>query len=250
MNLFRSLVFSAIFAGGLVGVLASAMHLAVTVPLILQAETFEKLESAGNVPAHEHSGAQVHSHEPVKAAESGEIEFGRNAFTVIAMILAYIGFALLLNVSAEMTGGFGDVKAGSGWGVAGFLVFSLVPALGLPPELPGMPAADLFSRQAWWIATVACTAGSLWLASSTKFGWRWPIAAIVVTLPFGYGAPHPLDSISEVPASLHFQFVVSTLLVSFVSWQILGVSLGWLRSRSWNDTAGREDASARRTTAR
>jgi len=234
MNLFRSLVFGAIFAGGLAGVIASAMHLAVTVPQILQAETFEKIEAADTVPAHEHSGAQAHSHEPVTTAEAGEIEFGRNASTVIAMILAYFGFALLLNVSAELTGGVGDIKGGIGWGVAGFLVFSLVPALGLPPELPGMPAADLFSRQAWWIATVACTGGSLWLASSTKFSWRWPIAAIVVALPFGYGAPHPLNSISEVPASLHFQFVVSTLLISFVSWQILGVSLGWLRSRSWN----------------
>lgn len=234
MNLFRSLVFYAIFAGGLVGGLASAMHLAVTVPLILQAETFEKPEPADNVPAHVHSGTQEHSHGPVTAAEAGGIEFGRNALTVIAIVLAYFGFALLLNVSAEITGGLGDVKAGSGWGVAGFLVFSLVPALGLPPELPGMPAADLFSRQAWWTTTAACTACSLWLVFFTKFGWRWPIAAIVVALPFGFGAPQPLDTISEVPASLHFQFVVSTLLVSFVSWQILGVSLGWLRSRSEN----------------
>ena len=234
MNLFRTLVFSAVFAGGLVGALASAMHIAVTVPLILQAETFEKPEPAANVSAHEHSGAQGHSHSSLTGDEAGGHEFGRNGLTVAAMLLAYIGFALLLNVSAEITRGLGDIKAGFGWGVAGFLVFSLVPALGLPPELPGMPAADLLSRQAWWIATVACTAGSLWLASSTKFGWRWPIAAVVVALPFGFGAPHPLNTASEVPTSLHFQFVVSTLLVSFVSWQILGVSLGWLRSRSWN----------------
>ena len=39
----------------------------------------------------------------------------------------------------------------------------LAPALGLSPELPGMPASDLAGRQEWWLITAAVTAGALWL---------------------------------------------------------------------------------------
>ncbi|MEI2612914.1 MAG: CbtA family protein [Candidatus Promineifilaceae bacterium] len=37
------------------------------------------------------------------------------------------------------------------------LAFQLAPAFGLPPELPGMAAADLGARQVWWCGTALAT---------------------------------------------------------------------------------------------
>ena len=46
------------------------------------------------------------------------------------------------------------------WGLAGFAVFTIAPGLGLPPELPGVPAAPLLSRQIWWVTAVLATAAA------------------------------------------------------------------------------------------
>ena len=57
------------------------------------------------------------------------------------------------------------------WGLAGFAAFTLAPNLGLPPELPAMPAADLLARQAWWIGTVVATAAGLALIVFGRSPW-------------------------------------------------------------------------------
>ncbi len=97
-------------------------------------------------------------------AEAWEPKDGleRNLYTAGANILTAIGFALLL-------GGFFAVRSGATgepiswheglmWGLAGFAVFTIAPGLGLPPELPGVPAAPLLSRQIWWVTAVLATA--------------------------------------------------------------------------------------------
>ena len=58
-----------------------------------------------------------------------------------------IGFALVLVAVSEALGGIAGWRQGLVWGFAGFAVFTLAPGLGLPPELPAMPAADLVARQ-------------------------------------------------------------------------------------------------------
>ena len=60
------------------------------------------------------------------------------------------------------------------WGFAGFAVFTLAPGLGLPPELPAMPAADLGDRQIWWTATVLATAVGLALIAF-RGKWCWSL---------------------------------------------------------------------------
>ena len=72
--------------------------------------------------------------------------FERSAFTALANVVTAIGFALLLVTASELSGGLTGWRQGVFWGLAGFAVFTLAPGLGLPPELPGMPAADLGRR--------------------------------------------------------------------------------------------------------
>lgn len=50
-------------------------------------------------------------------------------------------------MGAHGVGTFGDGRLAR---MAGFAAFTVAPALGLPPELPGMMAADLGPRQARW----------------------------------------------------------------------------------------------------
>jgi predicted cobalt transporter CbtA len=40
-----------------------------------------------------------------------------------------------------------DARRGLLWGLGGFAALHLAPAVGLPPELPGMASADLAARQ-------------------------------------------------------------------------------------------------------
>ena len=77
--------------------------------------------------------------------------------TLAVNVVSGIGFALLLVAASEFAGGIANWRQGVLWGLAGFAVFTLAPGLGLPPELPAMPAADLVARQIWWIGTVLAT---------------------------------------------------------------------------------------------
>ena len=171
MPVFRSIVFSAALAGLIVGVVISIAQFFGTVPLIQQSEVYERKAAAGTPPAaHSHAlpandQGKAHSHENEWEPEEG---FQRNAFTVGANILTAIGFALLLTGVYAIRGRHVTWREGLLWGLAGFVVFTAAPGLGLPPELPGMPVADLTARQTWWIATAAATAGRALPAGSKR----------------------------------------------------------------------------------
>ncbi len=171
MSVFRNVVFVAAVAGLFAGIVMAAMQTYATVPLILKAESFE---SAGG-HAHDH-GAEAHDHGTTAEAaphDHGEEAwapadgFERFAYTAMANIVTAIGFALVLVAASEFAGGIAGWRQGVLWGFAGFVVFTLAPGLGLPPELPAMPAADLADRQVWWTATVAATAAGLALPVAT-----------------------------------------------------------------------------------
>src|SRR5215211_7162519 len=99
MSVFRSIVFSAVVAGFLVGPAVTAAQLFSTVPLILKAETYERgaKDAAKPAPAaHEHSGHQHANHDHGTDAWEPKDGWQRNAFSAAANILTAIGFALLL----------------------------------------------------------------------------------------------------------------------------------------------------------
>ncbi|WP_428030863.1 CbtA family protein [Ancylobacter sp.] len=232
MSLFRTILFVAALAGIGTGLAVSALHLFTTVPLILQAETFEggaeDAPALAAAAAHEHApGTAAHDEDEWSPADGLE----RNGLTVIFTVLTGFGFALLLVAASEVTGGLSGWHQGLLWGLAGFAVFSLAPGLGLPPELPAMPAADLAARQLWWIGTAAATAGGLALL---VFG-RSPLLAVLgvalIVAPHVIGAPQPDSHESPIPEALHHSFVVASITVSFVFWVLLGGLAGWLRPR-------------------
>ncbi len=222
MPVFRTIVFAAALAGLLAGVLLSLVQQFSTVPLILQAEVFE--QGAAPMPEmaagadHDHA---MHEHEHVAWAPQDGLE--RTLFTFVANIIVGVGFALLLVAGFVLRGRAIGWQQGLWWGLAGFAVFMLAPSIGLPPELPGMPAAPLGPRQIWWLLTVASTATGLGLLAFRRTPLLAAVAVALLVMPHLVGAPQPAAAESAVPEALHHQFVVAVTITSLLFWTVLGV---------------------------
>jgi cobalt transporter subunit CbtA len=251
MTVFRNVVFVAALAGLLAGIVMAAMQTYSTVPLILKAETFE---NAGGGHDHAAAGAEAaepHSHGDVTPAHEHSEEawapadgFERFAYTVLANIVTAIGFALVLVAVSEIFGGIANWRQGIFWGFAGFAVFTLAPGLGLPPELPAMPAADLGDRQIWWTATVIATAVGLGLIAF-RSGVIWSLVGVaMIVAPHIVGAPQPVSHDSPIPADLHHQYVVAATVTNLIFWVVLGGVAGAIRSRVARSTGGLRDSFA------
>lgn len=235
--MFRNLFVAAVLAALCAGLVASAIqHFRVT-PLILHAETFE------GEGGHSHAeGAPEHSHDAAAATDATAVAataaepeewapqdgFERTAYTVLANLLAAAGFALVIGAVSL----FANIPITSAngylWGIAGFLTFSLAPAFGLAPELPGMPAADLVARQIWWVGTALATGGALLLLAKTRASWAFAVAVALIVAPHLIGAPVSPDEPSAVPAHLATEFAAVTLGTAAVFWVVLGVVFGRL----------------------
>ena len=237
MTIFRNAVFLAAIAGLFAGLVMTALQTASTVPLILQAETYEGAEdeaAGGDALATEDAQEQDaagHAHDHEEEAWMPADGFERTFYTGLSNVVTGIGFALLLVAVSEVAGGIAGWRQGLFWGFAGFGVFTLAPGLGLPPELPGMPAADLFARQVWWIATVALTAGGLALIAFGRSAALAIVGAALIVVPHVYGAPQPESHDTLVPADLHHRFVVAVTVTNLVFWLVLGAAVGLVRGR-------------------
>ena len=124
------------------------------------------------------------------------------------------------------------VSNGIVWGLAGFLVFSLAPAAGLPPELPGMPAAELWARQIWWGFAAVATGAGLVLITLAKHGLVIALGIAVLALPHMLGAPQAPAHDTAVPAHLAAAFAVNSIAAAAVFWALLGVLLGFFTDRA------------------
>ena len=220
MAVLRRLVLAALCAGVLSGLFAAAAHQIGTVPVILQAEVYEKPPEHPPGGEHEHAAAW----EPENGAE-------RTAYTLLADILTGIGFALLLTAGMALRGGEITWREGLFWGLGGFAAFTLAPSLGLPPQLPGTEVAPLLERQLWWLATAVSTGGALALLAFTRRAPWAILAAILIVLPHLIGAPQPAERAAAAPATLTHHFVVASTVVNFLFWVLLGASIGHLYGR-------------------
>jgi cobalt transporter subunit CbtA len=233
---FRHIVLSAVIAGLITGVLITLVQMFTTVPLIAQAEVYERAAEkpetgapAANStaqPAHDHN-----AHDQGAAAWEPKDGFERSLYTGVTTILVAIGYALLLGACLSQMRSVGW-RTGLVLGVAGFLVFQLAPALGLPPEPPGSPAADLGARQLWWIGTAVATAlalGALFYARThSKFIWI-PVGIALLLLPHVIGAPQAIDGqVAALPHELSQRFAIAALFTAAVFWVALGSIQGYL----------------------
>lgn len=248
MSLFRSLVFTSVLVGLIVGTVVTLAQFLGTTPLILAAEVYETGETAeGPGPgaaagaAHDHDAGIAHDHDAAATealdhhsadawAPADGIE--RTAYTLAANILTAIGFALVLNGLMQISGRHSDWRSGLIWGLCGFVVVMLAPGFGLHPELPGTPAAPLFERQVWWVGTALSTAAGLALLFFQRKPWAAALAIVLIAFPHVIGAPVPAEGEQALaPEAMSHRFVVIATLTSLLFWALLGSLSGHLRRR-------------------
>jgi cobalt transporter subunit CbtA len=226
----KRVLLAAILCGLAASLLMSgAQHLRV-VPLIAEAESFE-----GGGHSHDHG----HSHDQTAAPETGHShdhgaadnqatgpDLKRIGLTVTANAATGISFALILTAAALLLRLPITRENGLIWGFLGFTAFNLAPAIGLPPELPGMPAADLFERQIWWWQTVIATGGAFLLMAKVKNLAATVAGVALIALPHLIGAPSPVTHESALPPHLASAYAANALASSLLLWVLIGLFLG------------------------
>jgi cobalt transporter subunit CbtA len=226
MNALRSMLFVAALCGLAVGLAMTVLQIFSTVPLILEAETFE-------AAAHDHGAAAAHAPEDEAWAPADGLQ--RTGLTAVANLVTAIGFGLLLVAASEFAGGIRSWRQGLLWGLAGFATFTLAPGLGLSPELPAMPAAELALRQIWWTGTALATGAGLALIAFGRAPWLAVLGAALLIVPHLVGAPQPPTHDSPIPADLHHRFVVAVTVTNLVFWLLLGTAVSLVRPRFAHD---------------
>jgi cobalt transporter subunit CbtA len=226
----KRVLLAAILCGLAASLLMSgAQHLRV-VPLIAEAESFE-----GGGHSHDHG----HSHDQTAAPETGHShdhgaadnqatgpDLKRIGLTVTANAATGISFALILTAAALLLRLPITRENGLIWGFLGFTAFNLAPAIGLPPELPGMPAGDLFARQIWWWQTVIATGGAFLLMAKVKNLAATVAGVALIALPHLIGAPSPVTHESALPPHLASAYAANALASSLLLWVLIGLFLG------------------------
>lgn len=243
-----------IVAGLLAGILMTVAQQVRVVPLILHAEQFEDsgVEETSAVERDAHRvgtrdiatadgllrdfgrlGAFIVQLRPAHAhgdahPEEGGILFGMSRFsgTLSANLVTGVGFALVLMAVSVITATPLTYANGLVWGASGWLAVHLLPALGLPPELPGFPAAEIGSRQLWWILTVIVSGAGLFLLATRSELWAKAVGIVLLVLPHIFGAPQPDTLEAPVPAVLAAEYAVAALATTLFFWVVLGLLVG------------------------
>ena len=223
---------TAVVAGLIAGVFGWTLQMALTTPIIVAAEAYERAPAAeaGDGHAHTHEDGSQHVHDT--EAWAPDEGFERHAFTLLTSVLFGVGFGAILAACYLVTGDSRvGWRGGLVWGLLGYAAVFVAPAVGLPPELPGMAAADLFERQSWWLAAVVLTGGGLIaLIKGGSFAVR-VLGVLLIVAPHAYGAPHAGFYSDGPPAELAAHFAVASLVSVALFWMMLGAASGWAWER-------------------
>lgn len=221
--MFQRILTSALFAGFCAGLVAAALQFAFVQPVLLHAELYEGGELV-------HFGGERVSARP----ELAGFDPVRDGLSVLFSALIYVGYALLLVAAMAMASERGaaiNARTGVVWGIAGFVAFHFAPAFSLPPEVPGVAAADLGARQAWWWGTVAATASGLALVGLGRGLAATGAAVVLILSPHVIGAPQPDSFSGPVPPEIAALYASRALGVGFAVWAILGCLAGYFWQR-------------------
>ena len=215
----RQVLLAGLVAGLIAGAVGFAAQALKVTPLIHQAEVFEAQAKARALAARDRDGPKVISVTALPDPVS------RAGLTLIANLLTGAGFGLVLAGAIAFSGRRPDAVEGALWGSAGFAVFSLAPALFLPPHLPGMAESGLAARQAAWLLAAGAAGTGLALIAFAARPWLRVSGLVFLALPFVLPAPAPGSGVSAVPGPLAAQFAAAALASQAVFWIVLGIAV-------------------------
>ena len=221
---------AALLAGIAAGLVFGAIQHVRLTPLILEAETYETV-------GHDHGAAageatQSHGHDEAWSPADG---WQRTLSTTVTAAMAGAAFAALM-AGISLIGGVPITSQnGAVWGLCAFLAVTVAPAAGLPPELPGMPAADLVARQVWWLGAIVSTGAALYLIATRYETWAMALAVGLIGLPHVIGAPLTVEHESAVPPGLAATFAANAIAANAIFFGLLGIFLGIALNRYAKD---------------
>ncbi len=215
---FRNLVLSAFFIAIISGVLYSLYQAFFITPIIIGSELYEMIEP--------------NMHRALPWSPEDGIE--RHSWSFAANFLVCFAYAIILLSVMSMTNTMNTLQ-GLFWGGAAFFSIFAAPALGLPPEIPGMEAAQLENRQIWWIFTVTITAFSFWLISYRGYVLKI-VGMVLLAMPHLLGAPAPknhgfmhTDPEARLAlVQLWYDFIIQTSISNALLWVVIGGLSGYL----------------------
>ena len=213
---------AAIMAGLFSGLFMTAVQTWRVVPLIKIAEIHEDGASAAHDLSTHAAESEPAGHDH---GESAALT-GRFAGTLLANLVLGAGFALVLVGISLVSGRALTAANGLAWGACGWLAVQLLPALGLPPELPGFPYVDLAERQIWWSATVVASGIGLMLAAwGGNVALRLAGLALIVA-PQLVGVPVFEAIEGGPPALVASDYAAEALGSTLAFWLVLGLLAG------------------------
>lgn len=239
-----SIVAGGLIAGLIAGTILGILLLRFSVPLITAAERYEATQSTV-APADRHSAA-------AEAANSDTHEDSpgaggtRNLSTLAGSIILSTIYGLLLAVIFNLTAHSARINPllrGLAFGLSGFAIVFLVPALALPPSPPGVEfAVGSGVRQLWWLAIVALGSGGIvayrfilggnslpttkrQASRASKHALGLAVLGVFIAIPFLIGPPN-IVAHSVTPASLVREFRLTSGLIMLAFWSTLGLAIG------------------------
>ena len=224
------IIVSGLFAGALGGIIAGFLQWYFVQPVLLHSELYE----AGILTHFDGSSNSAHP-------DLEYIQPIRDGLSLVFSMLIYTGYALILIAAMTLRQQKSETATtfhqGIIWGISGFFVMHLAPAISLPPEVPGVAAAELQPRQIWWFATTLLTAGGLWIIAFTEKGSRFIMGAALILAPHIIGAPEPDIFTGPAPTEIGTLFASRALGIGFISWAMLGgLSAFFLQKETQQET--------------
>ncbi len=227
---------SALFAGLLAGLVAVLLQWSLMEKLILEGEEYEtgaKSHFAGVLKLNEDGET---AEQAAESGDGGEEEgtTRRFALAFFATFVTWVGWALLMVAGFALTERYGvriTMKDALVWGTAGFGAIHVMTGIGLPPELPGQPAAEIELRQMWWITTAATAVIGFALMGYGRKPFHFAAGIALLIAPHLIGAPRLDDYSGMAPPELSGEYVARSYAVAFISWIVLGLAAGYFWNR-------------------
>lgn len=221
---FKNIVFSAFVIALVAGLILSTYQATFITPIIIGSEVYEVAEPES---VHHHNEA---AWAPKDGLERHSWNFASNFILAFAYALILIGFMCLKNSVNTIKGVF--------WGIAAYLIIFVIPSFGLSPEIPGIEAAQLEGRQAWWLLTVILSAIAFWLIAFEDKQYKL-VGILLLTIPHLLGAPQPEihgfantdPKAVEALTDLWHSFLFQTYIANALLWIIIGALSGFMTQK-------------------
>jgi cobalt transporter subunit CbtA len=230
---------SALFAGLVAGLIAALLQFSLLTSTLLEAERYESgelvhFDAQSHADAAAGDGTVAEDHDHDAHSHDGSEGMARHVKTFAMNLVTTTGYALVLIALFSIAESFGrTITAAEGaiWGICGFAAVMLLPSIGLPPELPGTPAADLAARQVWWVGTVFSAGVGLALILLGRKPSLTGVGLVLLVAPHLIGAPELEHFAGTAPPEMAAKFAARSLAVGAITWLALGFSsaLFWER---------------------